>query len=224
MLNDTERLCRRVNDTRLTLKEYRRQKAVVRAADGDLADLGFATFYVNRTSRSGIIDTRAGVIGGNAQDGAWRLDARYNRKALVDRIERVARQRHRIRLYNLDAEVLLRTIAPKLSPRTFIYLDPPYFQKGQRLYANFYARDDHARLASRVVRLRQPWVISYDDVPEVRLLYADQGHQRYGVPYSAANRCKGAEVFFFSKGLVQPRVKDPARFTEEALHRWLHAR
>ncbi len=223
VLNDTENLCRRVRDARLTLDEYRRQKAAIRADDGDLSELGFAAFYVNRTSRSGIIDARAGVIGGNAQNGTWRLDARYNRKALVDRIERVARQKHRIRIYNLDAEVMLRTVTPKLSPRTLVYLDPPYYRKGQRLYANFYEPDDHAVLAARVLRLRQPWVISYDDVREVRSLYLGHTRQRYGVPYSAATRSEGAEVLFFSRGLIPPRVKDPARFTEEALHRWIRS-
>lgn len=224
VLHDTETLCRRVRDARLTMGEYRRQKAVLQAADDiDLAGLGFAAFYVNRTSRSGIISDRAGAIGGNDQQGRWRLDARYNRKALVERIQRVARQRHRIRVYNLDAEVMLRTVTAKLPERTLVYLDPPYYRKGQRLYANFYDPDDHAVLAARVVRLRQRWVISYDDVPEVRRLYAGQSRRSYDIPYTAANRYDGAEVLFFSRGLVPPKVPDPARFTEAALHRWLRA-
>lgn len=224
VLHDTETLSRRVRDARLTMGEYRRQKAVLQAADDiDLAGLGFAAFYVNRTSRSGIISDRAGAIGGNDQQGRWRLDARYNRKALVERIQRVARQRHRIRVYNLDAEVMLRTVAAKLPERTLVYLDPPYYRKSQRLYANFYDSDDHAVLAARVLRLRQRWVISYDDVPEVRRLYAGQARRSYDIPYTAANRYDGAEVLFFSRGLVPPKVPDPARFTEAALHRWRRA-
>lgn len=89
VLHDTEWLCRRVRDVRLTIGEYRRHKTVLQAASVDLRELGFAAFYVNRTSRSGIISDRAGAIGGNNQDGRWRLDARYNRKALLERIERV---------------------------------------------------------------------------------------------------------------------------------------
>ena len=221
VLHDTEELSRRVHDARLTLSEYQRQRAALSDPSADLPSLCFAAFYLNRTSRSGIISPKAGAIGGVAQAGAWTLDARFNRTALVDRIERIADLRSRIRLYNLDAEVLLRTFVSKLPRRSLVYLDPPYFLKGQRLYANFYESDDHAVLAARVTRLQQRWVISYDDVQPIRRLYSTFPSRRYSVPYSAAEVRSGAEVMFYSRELKPPRIADPARFTHGEFVRWL---
>ncbi len=224
VLYDTERLCARISKARLDMREYRRQKAVLETADNvDLLDLGFATFYINRTSRSGIICGRAGAIGGNDQLGRWRLDARYDRQELIDRIRRIARQGHRVRLYNMDAAVMLRDVLPKLPERALVYLDPPYYRKGQRLYANSYEPADHAALAKRVLALRQRWVISYDNVPEVGRLYRGHTRRRYRIPYTAAHRYAGAEVLFFSPGLAPPRVANPARFTETAFRAWLRS-
>ena len=222
VLNEPDKLCSRISKARLDLREWRRQRAVLMACErAEPLELGFATFYVNRTSRSGIIGSRAGIIGGNHQTGPWRLDARYNAPALIERIERVARQRHRISLYNLDAELLLRNVVPRLGQRTLVYLDPPYFRKGQRLYTNFYEPGDHAAIARRARHLKQPWLISYDDVPEVRRLYRGCTRQSYTISYTAGNRYAGAEVLFFSANIVPPKISDPARFTEEAFRSWL---
>ncbi len=76
VLNDTDRLCRLIRDRPLTMEEWRRQRTI--QSRGDSASplaLGFSTFYLNRTNRSGIIAS-GGVIGGNDQTGNWKLDAR----------------------------------------------------------------------------------------------------------------------------------------------------
>jgi DNA adenine methylase len=218
VLYDTEALCRRVRNARFTMREYRRQKALLRLQE-DLStlDLGFAAFFVNRTSRSGIMTDHAGPIGGTKQAGKWKLDARYNAPELVNRIERIARQRHRIRLYNLDAAVLLRTVVPKLPQRSFVYLDPPYFHKGQRLYANYYEPDDHELVATTVLRLRQPWAVSYDNVSAVRKLYKGHRSITYDIPYTASKRYSGREILFLSPGLLPPRVVDPGRLSDGQL-------
>lgn len=43
-----------------------------------MLEIGFATFFLNRTNRSGIL--KAGVIGGKAQLGKWKIDVRFNKK------------------------------------------------------------------------------------------------------------------------------------------------
>jgi len=106
VINQPEALCKAIRDVKVTMEEWHRQKAILNApANHSPLDIGFSTFFLNRTNRSGII--WGGVIGGKNQDGAWKLDARFNKDDLIRRIEKIAMYRSRIRLYNLDAAELL---------------------------------------------------------------------------------------------------------------------
>lgn len=209
-LNSTDELCRLVNDTEVTIDEWQRQKRVQADSCSSPLQLGFSTFFLNRTNRSGII--RGGAIGGLGQSGTWLLDARYNKDSLIKRIQRVARYRDRIRLSNLDAMDFITTIADQLSARSIIYLDPPYYVKGQsELYRNSYDPDDHKVVSTTVATLAQNWIVSYDDVEEIRCLYSEFRHTSYGLSYSAQERYRGAEIMFFSPDLLIPAIDDPSR-------------
>ena len=89
VLDDTEELIARMNRTRITLPEWRRQRAVQKnSAKADKMDLAFSTLFLNRTNRSGIIKN-AGVIGGLLQDGDYTIDCRFNKEELERRIRRI---------------------------------------------------------------------------------------------------------------------------------------
>jgi DNA adenine methylase len=215
VLHDTEALCRRIYDARLTPATWRRQRAVQDDPDASMIERGFSTFYLNRTNRSGIIT--GGMIGGVEQAGEWTLSARYNPSDLVARIERIARYGDRIRLTRLDASTFLLKRVPLLPERALVYLDPPYYVKGQhRLYANYYESRDHALIANLVAGLERPWIVSYDDVPEIRVLYEPHRRLTYGLDYTASERYKGAEVMFFCFGLAVPKGRDPVSFGQRA--------
>ena len=205
VLHDTDSLCARIKDTRITMDEWMRQRDVLRATEtvSDI-DLGFATFFLNRTNRSGIL--KGGVIGGKDQSGSWKIDARYNVAELVRRIEAIACLGNRIAFSQEDALVFLRKTVSKLPTNTLVYLDPPYYVKGKDLYLNYYAPKDHQRIASSVPRIlsRQKWMVSYDDAPEIFELYSEHEAIRYGLSYSAQARYRGGEVMFFSDGLTIP--------------------
>jgi DNA adenine methylase len=210
VLNHSAAFCSRVLSCVLDVDEWRRQRDVQTEKEhASLLDLGFSTFYLNRTNRSGIVGS-GGVIGGLEQSGKWRIDARFNRFDLVDRIRRVASYRSRISVHCLDALDFLALCAGELPSQSFAYLDPPYFVKGQRkLYANYYRVDDHAAVAEALEGCPWPWVISYDAAPEIIKLY--QAHRRlsYNIDYSAAGRYEGAEVMFFSPDLTIPPIAEP---------------
>jgi DNA adenine methylase len=208
VLEDTERLCARIHDTDVTIDEWHRQRAVQIAREPDQLDLAFSTFVMNRCNRSGII--RGGVIGGKRQDGRWRLDARYSKDDLIRRIQKVARFRERITLTGFDAHVFLAGWVAPSDEATFIYLDPPYYVKGEGLYQNFYEHAHHVEIATRVDQLTVPWIVSYDAVPQILSLYSQVESRRYSLNYSAAKRYAGSEVMFFSQGLVIPGVETPA--------------
>lgn len=208
VLNDTERLCRLIVDTKVTVEEWHRQRDIhADKAHASKLDLGFSTFFLNRTNRSGIICS-GGMIGGQKQSGDWSIDARFNKSELVHRIERIAGLRHKIRLHNKDAEKLMRKLIPKLPQKSLVYLDPPYYIKGQRrLYANSYSHDDHACIAELIQNCPRPWLVSYDDRPEIRALYRKQRTRKQSIAYTARDRYVGREILIFCGGIKIPRSK-----------------
>src|SRR5207248_2841393 len=143
VLKDTDSLLRLIRDTRLSVRVWDRQKRILsHPKDHDPLELGFATFFLNRTNRSGILN--GGIIGGRNQSGPWKIDARYNANELVARIEAIASLRSRIALSRQDAKTLLTRGFSTWPEKTLIYLDPPYYVKGKDLYFDFYGDVDHA--------------------------------------------------------------------------------
>lgn len=216
VLDETDDLCRLIHETPVTMDQWYHQQRIQADPNASHLERGFSTFFLNRTNRSGILT--GGVIGGKAQGGKWTLDARYNKPELIGRIEKVARYRHRISLRNLDAIEFLQTVVPLVEQHALIYLDPPYYVKGQQeLYTNFYEPSDHRIVAATIRALEhQPWVISYDDVPEIRELYRGLRFMDYGIHYSAQDRYQGAEIMFFSDTLDIPNVVDPTKLKSGA--------
>ncbi|MGQ3018210.1 DNA adenine methylase [Phenylobacterium sp.] len=209
VLNASDELCRMIRDTPVTMDEWRRQKAV-QATDASLIDLGFSTFFLNRTNRSGII--KGGVIGGKEQAGNWKLDARYNVADLTRRIEKIAGYSSRISLYNLDAVELIERVIPELPDASLVYLDPPYYVKGKGLYQDHYRHEDHAKIAELVMsKIRQPWIVSYDNVEQIRSLYVGRRQTEFGIPYSAGTTYAGSEVMVFCDDMQIPAVIEPFR-------------
>lgn len=201
-----EELCRRIADTPVTPKVWQKQKNLLRNPAGHhCLDVGFAFFFLNRTNRSGVLN--GGMIGGCRQDGRWRIDARFNKKQLIQRIERIADYRHRISLYNLDAQDFLANVETDLPDNTLLYLDPPYFEKGQHLYENAYTPEGHKAIARIVqTQVHHPWVVTYDECEQVRFLYSGRQYLSYGLRYSARRHRIGKEVMFLSDSLRIPEA------------------
>jgi len=205
VLEETEALCRLIRDTPVNLDMWARQREVqLYKADAELLELGFSTFYLNRTNRSGILS--GGVIGGKNQDGNFKIDARYNKADLIDRIESVAEYKDRIELTSMDAVALIKRYKRTPSAKTFCYLDPPYYVKGRDLYLNYYTDDDHKAIAEAIKKYKGKWIISYDAVAFIRDLYQGYRQKEYYLSYSAGNPAKGKEIMVYSDGLVVPEV------------------
>jgi DNA adenine methylase len=204
VLNESANFIRLVRKTSVTIGIWRQQREIQRhPTEHDLLEIGFSTFFLNRTNRSGILT--GGVIGGLAQRGQWGIDARYDKDALIERIERIARFRSRVSLYNMDAAALMRSLSPELPARTLIYADPPYYSQGRHLYETHYQPKDHAEVADVLRReVRQPWVVSYDDHPTIRRLFAGCRQVSYQLRYTAAESHQGTELIFMADSLHLP--------------------
>jgi len=212
VLNDTDELCRLVKNTKLSVASWDRQKRIFsNPRDYSYTQLGFATFFLNRTNRSGILN--GGVIGGRDQTGPWKIDARYNAEELIFRIESIAKMKRHIKLTRKDALALLQIGLKKWPKKTLIYLDPPYFEQGRELYYDYYQRDDHGILAKFIAAKMsgRHWLVSYDNVSPIKTLYSSFRSVVYNVGYSAREARVGKEVMFFSPKMEIPNLVGPIR-------------
>jgi DNA adenine methylase len=202
--DQTEDLCRLITDTQVRMSMWNRQRVVIlEPSEYSQLELGFATFFLNRTNRSGVV--RGGVIGGKRQAGKWKLGCRYNRKGLIRRIQNIASHRASIYLYHMEARRFIQNVLPGLDRRTLVFLDPPYYGRGQDLYMDLYSKADHRELAKDIIQtISQPWIVSYDDEPSISRYYAGMKRQKYGLSYSVAARYVGSELLFFSQKLTVP--------------------
>ena len=206
VLNEADSLCRLINDTPVTMDVWQAQHELQKHKDEvDLLELGFSTFFLNRTNRSGILN--GGVIGGKNQDGNFKMDARFNKKDLIERIEHIAGYADLIELTSMDAVALIKRYKRTPAAKTFCYLDPPYYVKGQDLYLNYYRDEDHKDIAEAIQKFKGQWIISYDAVDFISELYKDYRQKEYYLSYSAGNPSKGKEIMVYSNGLILPEAE-----------------
>lgn len=210
VLDDTDLMLKKIFDTDATTDEWKKQKFILQnQKDFTPNEVAFSVFFLNRTNRSGIL--HGGIIGGKNQTGKWKMDARYNKPELAKRVIRIARYKQRIDLHNLDAIELINKINNENMKKIFYYLDPPYYVRGQELYINHYNESDHVTIHDTIANLQNNWVISYDNVEEIRSLYKSYRQIIYDYAYHAANHYWGKEIILFSNNLNIPFVQKPTK-------------
>ena len=198
LLNNHKELIGLIKNTPVTMDTWHLQRKIVdEGLTNNLTTLGFATFFLNRTNRSGII--QGGVIGGKEQLGKYKLDARYNKEKLIARIEKIAKLKDRVQLFNMDAMEFLTIENCRTVRNSLIYLDPPYYKKGSQLYRNHYQPEDHAQIADQVMRLDTPWLVTYDNCAEIKDLYQGAKGVEFSLHYSThLSRPKSVEALFYN--------------------------
>lgn len=202
ILNHTGPFLNMIEQCAINVNEWYRHKAIYENAENEnILDVGFATFFLNRTNRSGVLHN-SGPIGGFNQNGNYLIDVRFNKQNLKQRICDIANLAHRITLSNLAAEDLLEN--PEFQfQNSFIYLDPPYYKKGRTLYLNNYAHNEHNRLSQILTqRANDYWITSYDNAHEIKELYDDFRMSVFDLNYSLQEKRKGSELMIFSNAVV----------------------
>ncbi|HDW7095301.1 TPA: DNA adenine methylase [Yersinia enterocolitica] len=212
VLYETEHLCKLIQHTDITMDEWNNQRYIMLNQDNfDLLTLGFSTFFLNRTNRSGIL--LGGVIGGKEQKGRWKISERFNRENLVKRIEFISNIKNKITIYNLDAMIFIDDVVSNLPKKSITYIDPPYYEKGQGLYENHYNHNNHEELAKKITQtIETPWIVSYDNIAQIKKMYEKCVSLEYDLNYSAQDVKKGKELMFFKKMLKTPKTNSPATF------------
>lgn len=207
---ESEALLKLLDSTPLTIEEWFKWRSILRGdCHATTVEKGFATLFMNRTNRSGIL--KAGVIGGKDQSGKYKLDARFNKDVIASRIRAIAERSNDISVYGEDSLRLLNRCDKFLPKKSLIYLDPPYYVKGKGLYRNYYEHDDHIAISKTIQskNFEWPWMVSYDNAEEICLMYQLSRSLTYGLNYTAQRRYVGNEIMFFSQGINIPEEKIP---------------
>ena len=197
IIDHSKEFIKKIRKTDITLKEWYRQREIYDKGE-DGFDLGFATFFLNRCNHSGIIT--GGCIGGFSQNGKYKIDCRFNKEDLIQRIKCISDVSDRIKLYNEDTAKLL-TQKKEDFRSCLLYLDPPYYETGRKLYQNHYNDSDHKEISKLMRKLGGYWVVSYDNKPFIVDLYKDFRPHYFNLTYCANSIREGKEVIFFSKKL-----------------------
>ncbi|MTD46691.1 DNA adenine methylase [Conexibacter sp. W3-3-2] len=214
---DTDRFIKLVEHCAVDIETWHSQRAIYLAPDGqDDLSLGFATFYLNRTNRSGILSARP--IGGLEQTGNWLIDARFNKPDLINRLRTLKTLAPHVDVRQERAIDLIRTLNRRTRP-VLLYVDPPYVVPGEELYMTDHSWSEHQKLAQVLTKSPHPWLLSYDADDRTRDLYRDFRCLRFGISHTAQVQKVGREFMFFGRGL---RVPDLHVMRDEGV--WVPAR
>ena len=202
---ETESLVHRVQTCKVSLAAWRRHHNVYMDPSGhDDLTLGFATFFLNRCNRSGILTARP--IGGLEQTGQWKIDARFNRDELIKRIRYLAEFRHRVTVTQLDARAFLDGLEPQAAS-LLVYVDPPYIVQGDDLYLDRLSYADHLELAARLVGSKLRWMLTYDcDDRITDDLYPGLRCARFNIKHTAHHQHVGSEFAVYSDSVAVPTL------------------
>lgn len=201
ILYQTEDFIKLIEKTEITIDEWKKQKIIYEEMHFDPYSIknGFATFFLNRTNRSGII--KGGPIGGKEQQGTYKINCRFNKDTLIGKVRHIAALKNKISLYNLDAaDLIKKTICKMEKKKTFCFFDPPYFVKGQSLYTNFFTEEKHRALHDEIVKLEDYyWITTYDHSKRIADIYSDTEIYEYELNYSAQKKRVEQEYLFTNK-------------------------
>ncbi len=202
-IQNTDYLIRKIKQTKITIQEWKKQKKIYTLLQHkplkNEKKLAFATLFLNRTNRSGII--RGGPIGGMKQLSKWKINERFTKKTIIERLKKIYIFRNKMEIHNLDGIKLLENIEKKKEVNQyFIFLDPPYFQKGKSLYLNNYKNDDHKKLAKFLAQsVLKKWIMTYNDVLQIKGLYKKMPIKGFKIQHDAHYSKVGKEIMIFPK-------------------------
>ncbi|MHC1760569.1 MAG: DNA adenine methylase [Negativicutes bacterium] len=135
-----------------------------------IVDMGLAGLFYNRTNFSGIL--KANPLGGINQSSTYKIDCRFNRQKIMTLIADIAAYRNQVTVLYGDAmDFLIHGYELVLHNNHFLYIDPPYYEKGRSLYRHWYTHEEHMKLARFLTHCNTPWLASYDNHEAIRMAY-----------------------------------------------------
>ena len=205
-------LCGEIENLRVNMTTWKRfQPYLSRNArsESDILALGVAGLFFNRANFSGIIGAKP--IGGMRQQSQYKIGCRFNKSRIIAAICRIATLRHRISVHCRDAVSFLRSRQERLtSEHALVYVDPPYYKQGPKLYRYHYGTKQHIELAKFLNPASFRWIVSYDDHPFIRQNFSKQEITPIFLNYAVKQSRKAAELLIANFLVKQPSIEDAA--------------
>lgn len=214
VFNETDALCAAVEACPVKIETWQELQPIRRVTDIEgctfsLLQLGTAGLFFNRTNFSGIMG--AGPIGGKEQKSDYKIDCRFNKVKIIRQIRAAAQFSDRVQIHFGDAIKFMRENAERITTGfSFVYVDPPYYLQGEKLYRHAYKEHDHVALAEFIRAQGYPWLLSYDDHPRIRELYADNQMQPIYLDYKVKSN-RTAQELVISNLEIPPPVYEGCR-------------
>src|SRR5882672_10309730 len=105
---------------------------------------------------------------------------------LIERLKLAREKLDSVVVENLDCNEIVKKYD---SEGCFLFLDPPYWVADDTTYYEFvFNKKNHESLAFWLWKSKVPWLMTYDDVPEICAMYKDFHQQRLSVTYSIGAR------------------------------------
>jgi DNA adenine methylase len=206
---DPERLCQKIRELQVTLatwnhfQKYRSTDALKRF---EILDLGVAALFFNRTNFSGVLS--AGPIGGMNQKSEYAIACRFNKDVIIERILAIGARRTEFSVVHCDAVTYLQRREHRFANEALIYLDPPYYSQGPRLYRYSYSKRQHRRLATYICAQAFSWLVSYDRHPSIEALFHGQRIVPITLNYAVKQARRAEELLISNLPLPEPVYTD----------------
>lgn len=196
VFNHTEELLELIDETTISVETWNEMAQYRDSANHfgrTVAEIGFAGLFLNRTSFSGIL--KANPLGGKNQQSAYPIDCRFNKESIKESISQLSEYKDSISIFGQDALLFMKNeLRYKRYKASFVYIDPPYYKAGPQLYRYYYTHEDHLALSKYIKSKAYPWLISYDDTPEIRKMYDKKTFVDLYLDYSVHTSRKGSEI------------------------------
>lgn len=203
VLNDIDNLIEKIGGCEPTVDKFYKYREEDGKKDLDPLELGFRKLVLHQTSFSGLGYKSGGPLGGRNQNNPfYTVGCRWSKANLIHN----AVESHKILRGVANLKITCKDFEELIDNRSgvFLYLDPPYIEKGEDLYKYNMSHDDHVRLCRLLQSTPNNWVLSYDDHPIIRKLYSSWTKiHELETTYSAAEkrgrRPKNKEVLIVPK-------------------------
>lgn len=187
-----------IRKVKIDIRNFYAYKKIAKCAENyDEDQLSEACIFLNRTSFSGILTNSAGPIGGSKQKSPYKISCRFNRERIVEKIKLISTFKRKVIVLPYDWEDTIKyaeawATKKKRLNRILFYFDPPFYKHPELLYRKYFSKEMHKRLRDRILSLHHDWILSYDNVPQIKQMYSQDRNitMHVEMPYSVNSHAK----------------------------------
>src|ERR1700712_2090169 len=122
----------------------------------EIIQTAFRKLVIHQTSFSGLGVMSGGPLGGRHQQKCL-VNSRWSPRSICRKIRDINAMLGEVDVSNTDFSALITD----QSKRALLYLDPPYYMQGPKLYQHGFEHADHVRLRDLLRATPYHWILSY---------------------------------------------------------------